>query len=92
MKPYFHKAEHFTPNPDYDIDNSVSMIPLSFLFLVIQVSRKSRICCMLMDIIGAREWRDVEDELSAYEQYVQGVLGVWCGFYRSSVVSLADWI
>lgn len=24
MKPYFHKAEHFTPNPDYDIDNSVS--------------------------------------------------------------------
>jgi len=26
MKPYFHKAEHFTPNPDYDIDISVSHI------------------------------------------------------------------
>ncbi len=27
MKPYFHKAEHFTPNPDYDIDVSVRPSP-----------------------------------------------------------------
>jgi len=23
MKPYFHKAEHFTPNPDYEMDIKV---------------------------------------------------------------------
>ena len=26
MKPYFHKAEHFTPNPDYNVDATVRLI------------------------------------------------------------------